>query len=241
MKPKKENAEKIIIALDVHKKSKALDLIKDLKYVQIFKIGLELFIAEGPSIIKEIQNLGKKVFLDLKLHDIPNTVAGAVRSGFNHKVSMITLHASGGMDMMERAVREADHLSIKTGNQKPLLLAVTVLTSLKQDELKQIGIKRKTNDQVLNLALLSKKAGMDGLVCSPKETPMIKRKVGKDFLVVNPGIRPSWASNDDQKRITTPRQAVKNGADFLVIGRPVTQAPDPEKAFSKICQELDSA
>ncbi|MFO7980180.1 MAG: orotidine-5'-phosphate decarboxylase [Candidatus Aminicenantes bacterium] len=241
MKPKKEQAEKIIIALDVHKKNLALDLVEKLKYVQTFKIGLELFISEGPSILHEIHNLGKKIFLDLKLHDIPNTVAGAIRSGFNHRVSMITLHASGGLNMMKRAVSEADELSAKTGNQKPLLLAVTVLTSLKQDELKQIGIRGKTNDQVVNLARLAKKAEMDGLVCSPKETMMIKKEIGGDFLVVNPGIRPLWASKDDQKRITTPRQAVQNGADFLVIGRPVTRAPDPEEAFFKICQELDRA
>ena len=143
--------------------------------------------------------------------------------------------------MMERAAEEATQLSINTGSQKPLLLAVTVLTSLKQDELKQIGIKGKTNDQVVNLARLAKKAGMDGLVCSPQETMMIKKEIEGDFLVVNPGIRPLWASKDDQKRITTPRQAVQNGADFLVIGRPVTQASDPEEAFFKICQELDGS
>jgi orotidine-5'-phosphate decarboxylase len=239
MKPKKEQAEKIIIALDVPSKSLALDLVKKLKYVQTFKIGLELFISEGPSILQEIHNLGKKIFLDLKLHDIPNTVAGAIRSGFNHRVSMMTLHASGGLSMMERAAEEAMQLSINTGDQKPLLLAVTVLTSLKQDELKQIGLKGKTNDQVLNLARLAKKAGMDGLVCSPQETKMIKKEFSPDFLIVNPGIRPLWASKDDQKRITTPREAVQNGADFLVIGRPVTRAPDPEEAFFKICQELN--
>ncbi|MFW6123736.1 MAG: orotidine-5'-phosphate decarboxylase [Acidobacteriota bacterium] len=239
MKPKKEHAEKIIIALDVPKKNLAFNLVEKLKYVQTFKIGLELFISEGPSILQEIHNLGKKIFLDLKLHDIPNTVAGAIRSGFNHRVSMMTLHASGGLNMMKKAVNEAKQLSINTGDQKPLLLAVTVLTSLKQDELKQIGLKGKTNDQVLSLARLAKKAGMDGVVCSPKETKMIKKGVGKKFLIVNPGIRPLWASHNDQKRITSPREAVRNGADYLVIGRPVTQAPDPSEAFFKICQELD--
>jgi len=241
MKPTKRPEDKIIIALDVPKKEIALNLIEKLKYVRTFKIGLELFISEGPSLLKKIHKMGKKIFLDLKLHDIPNTVAGAIRSGLQHRVSMMTLHASGGLDMMRRASDEANQFSIKTGIQKPLLLAVTVLTSFKQDELKQIGVKGKTNDQVLNLAGLAKQAGMDGLVCSPKETTLIKKEMGKDFLVVNPGIRPLWASKDDQKRITTPSQAIQNGADFLVMGRPVTQAPDPEEAFFKICQELDRA
>jgi len=239
MKPTKRPEDKIIIALDVPKKEIAFNLIEKLKDVRTFKIGLELFISEGPSLLKKIHKMGEKIFLDLKLHDIPNTVAGAIRSGLQHRVSMMTLHASGGLDMMKRASDEANQFSIKTGIQKPLLLAVTVLTSFKQDELKQIGVQGKTNDQVLNLAGLAQQAGMDGLVCSPKETTLIKKEMGKDFVVVNPGIRPSWASKDDQKRITTPRQAVQNGADYLVIGRPVTQAPDPEQAFLKICQELD--
>ena len=240
MEPKKEHAQKIIVALDVRTKDRALALVKQLKNVRTFKIGLELFASEGPSLIQELHRLGKNVFLDLKLHDIPNTVAGAVRSGFRHRVSMMTLHAFGGMKMMERASAEAKNLSEETGDPRPLLLAVTVLTSLKSDDLRQMGIKTKLNDQVLRLACLSKKAGMDGLVCSSKETKMIKKEVGKDFLIINPGIRPSWASSDDQKRVTTPSQAVKNGADLLVIGRPVTQASDPEEAFLRICRELDS-
>ncbi|MBD3413584.1 MAG: orotidine-5'-phosphate decarboxylase [Candidatus Aminicenantes bacterium] len=241
MDPKKKHAQKIIIALDVKEKKLALDLVKRLPHVRTFKIGLELFTSEGPSIIQELQKQEKKIFLDLKLHDIPNTVAGAVRSGFKHRVSMMTLHASGGMNMMKRAAEQAHELHEKTGDPKPLLLAVTVLTSLTRDELKQIGIQTNADDQVLNLAHLAKKAGMDGLVCSPKETKMIQKELGDDFLLVNPGIRPLWASSDDQKRITTPAQAVENGADFLVIGRPVTQAPEPSKAFGRICRELDRA
>jgi len=240
MELKKEHAEKIIVALDVRTKDRALDLVKQLKNVRTFKIGLELFASEGPFLIQELHRLGKNVFLDLKLHDIPNTVAGAVRSGFRHRVNMMTLHAFGGMKMMERAAAEAKNLSDETGDPRPLLLAVTVLTSLKSDDLRQLGIKTKLNDQVLRLACLSKQAGMDGLVCSSKETKMIKKEVGKDFLIINPGIRPSWASSDDQKRITTPAQAVKNGADLLVIGRPVIRASDPEKAFLRICRELDT-
>jgi len=240
MEPKKEHAEKIIVALDVRTKDRALDLVKQLKNVQTFKVGLELFTSEGTLLIQELHRLGKNIFLDLKMHDIPNTVAGAVRSGFIHKVSMMTLHAFGGVEMMKRAAAEAKNLSEETGEAKPLLLAVTILTSLKGDDLRQLGIKAKLDDQVLKLAFLAKKAGMDGLVCSPRETKMIKKEVGKDLLIVNPGIRPSWASSDDQKRVTTPAQAVKNGADLLVIGRPVTQASDPEEAFLRICRELDS-
>jgi len=241
MKPKIKHAEKIIIALDVPEKNQALDLVKKLKHVQTFKIGLELFTAQGPLIIQELHKLNKRVFLDLKLHDIPHTVAGAIRSGFNLGVSMMTLHASGGLTMMRRAAQEARELSEKAGNHNIWVLAVTVLTSLKQQELEQIGIRGKTNDQVLNLARLAKKAGMDGLVCSPKETELIRREIGQDLLIINPGVRPLWAAKDDQKRFTTPRQAVRNGADYLVIGRPVTQASDPEKAFFRICQELDGS
>ncbi|HHF52191.1 MAG TPA: orotidine-5'-phosphate decarboxylase [Candidatus Aminicenantes bacterium] len=240
MEPKKELAEKIIVALDVRTKDRALDLVKQLKNVQTFKVGLELFTSEGTLLIQELHRLGKNIFLDLKMHDIPNTVAGAVRSGFIHKVSIMTLHAFGGVEMMRRAAAEAKNLSEETGEAKPLLLAVTILTSLKGDDLRQLGIKTKLDDQVLKLAFLAKKAGMDGLVCSPRETKMIKKEVGKDLLIVNPGIRPSWASSDDQKRVTTPAQAVKNGADLLVIGRPVTQASEPEEAFLRICRELDS-
>ncbi len=241
MNPKKEPAEKIIIALDTNNKNQALNLIKKLKNVRTFKIGLELFISEGPLMIQEIHKLGKRVFLDLKLHDIPNTVSGAVRSALKHEIKMMTLHASGGREMMKKAVEEAKELSEKTGVQKPFLLAVTVLTSLKNQELRQIGIKTSTNDQVLSLAHLAKDAGMDGLVCSPKETKMVKKEIGSDFLIINPGIRPLWAPRNDQKRVTTPSQAIENGADFLVIGRPVTQAPDPSEAFFKICQELNSS
>lgn len=231
-------ARKIIIALDVNQGDKALALVKVLPEAQIFKVGLRLFISEGPSLLEKLNKMGKSVFLDLKLHDIPNTVAGAVESAVLHGAHMITLHASGGREMMIRAVEEAV-LSAKThGKEKPLLLAVTILTSLKPDSLKKIGMNSDIVKQVLVLARLAKDAGMDGIVCSPQELEIIKKEFPENFLAVTPGIRPLWASPDDQKRIMTPSQAFNKGADYIVIGRPVIAGPDPQDSFKKILEEI---
>jgi orotidine-5'-phosphate decarboxylase len=231
-------SQKIIIALDVPSKKDALSLVRKLDRAEIFKIGLELFTAEGPELLRTIQRQGKKVFLDMKLHDIPNTVAGATQSSVRHGIHMLTLHASGGYDMMasasEAAYEEAERLNL----DKPRLLAVTILTSLKEQQLKEIGIKPNIRDQLLILASLAQKAGMDGLVCSPHEIKFIKQEYGSRLLIVTPGIRPSWAAAHDQKRIMTPSRAVRKGADYLVIGRPITKAPQPAEAFFKIEQEL---
>lgn len=229
-------SQRIIVALDVGTKEKALSLVKQLEQADIFKVGLKLFTAEGPTLLQDIQNQGKRVFLDLKLHDIPNTVAGAVEMGLKHGVHMLTLHASGGKEMMSRAVEAAAQ-----GPSKPLLLAVTILTSLKDEELMAIGMVSSPRDQVLRLAGLAQEAGMDGVVCSPKEIDIIRRELGQDLLVVTPGIRPLWASPDDQKRIMTPAQAVKRGADYMVVGRPIIAASSPSEAFWKILEELESA
>ncbi len=237
----KDLAEKIIIALDVASKDEALTLVAELPPAEIFKVGLTLFTSEGPSLLREIQNLGKKIFLDLKLHDIPNQIAGAVKVGVGLGVHMMTLHASGGREMMAQAGETARLESEKLGTPRPLLLAVTVLTSLKEEQLRDIGINDRILEQVLRLAKLAREEGMDGVVCSPQEIEIIKQELGPDFLVVSPGIRPEWAAAQDQKRILTPSQAIQKGVDYMVIGRPITKASSPSEAFSKILEELHDA
>jgi len=235
---KDNNVEKIIVALDVSSKEEALTLVRQLKDTRIFKIGLQLFTAEGPPLVQHLRDLGKNVFLDLKLHDIPNTVAGAVRMGVRMGIYMMTLHASGGKEMMASAAYAANEEAERIGQEAPLLLAVTVLTSLNDEQLKDIGIPVDTKGQVLNLAGLAHQSGIKGIVCSPKEIETIKNTYKKDLVVVAPGIRPKWAAAQDQKRILTPALAVAKGADYLVIGRPITQAPSPHDAFLKIVDEM---
>ena len=241
MEKKGRLKEKIIIALDVGTKREALALAEALNEARIFKIGLELFTAEGPALLEEAVRLGKKPFLDLKYHDIPNTVAGAVRSATRKCVHMLTLHTSGGIEMMAAAARAALEESARTGKERPVLLGVTILTSLKDEELRRIGFAHAVADQVLRLAVLAKDSGLDGVVCSPHEIESIKRECGGDFLVVTPGIRPAWAAAQDQKRIMTPAAAIGKGADYLVIGRPITGAPSPQEAFLKVLAELEES
>jgi orotidine-5'-phosphate decarboxylase len=235
----KRNSDRIIIALDVPTKDEALALVGRLQSARTFKVGLELFAAEGPALFRKLGILRKDAFLDLKLHDIPNTVAGAVRSAMGHGVQMMTIHASGGREMMAKAAEAAAEASRATGRGKPLLLGVTVLTSLKGADLAEIGVSSDLGDQVLRLAGLAKAAGLDGVVCSPREIEILRKEFGRDLVIVTPGIRPLWAAAQDQKRIMTPAEAVAKGADFLVIGRPVTAAPSPEEAFLRIAEELD--
>ena len=231
--------ERIIIALDVGTKREALALAHALKEARVFKIGMELFTAEGPALLGEAVRMGKKPFLDLKYHDIPNTVSGAVRSATRNGVHMLTLHTSGGKEMMAGAARTAREESARTGKERPVLLGVTVLTSLKDEELRQIGFAHTVAEQVLRLAVLAKDSGLDGVVCSPHEIESIKKECGGDFLVVTPGIRPAWAAAQDQKRIMTPAEAIGKGADYLVIGRPITGAASPQEAFFRILTELE--
>jgi orotidine-5'-phosphate decarboxylase len=238
MSPHLAPGRRIIIALDVENKEKGLELVRELAEAGIFKVGLELFTAEGPALLKEIRALGKKIFLDLKLHDIPNTVAEAVRVGVRHGAHMMTIHTSGGPEMMAKAAEVARTESEKRRVEKPLLLGVTILTSLKNEELGSIGMVPDTSAQVQRLAALAKKAGMDGIVCSAQEIELVRKEVGPDCLIVTPGIRPAWAAAQDQKRIMTPAEAVKKGSDYLVIGRPITQASSPREAFLKIVEEL---
>ena len=230
---------RIIIALDVKTSHEALSLVQKLPEAEIFKVGLTLFASEGPALLQEIQKQKKKIFLDLKLHDIPHQIAGAVKAGIEHGVHMMTLHASGGREMMAEAAKAAETEAKQRGQTKPLLLAVTVLTSLKEEQLRDIGMDENVNEQVLRLARLAKENGMDGVVCSPQEIDIIKEEFGQDFMVVSPGIRPIWAAAQDQKRILTPAKAIQKGVDYMVIGRPITKAPDPKEAWEKILKELN--
>ncbi|MBS3819376.1 orotidine-5'-phosphate decarboxylase [bacterium] len=237
MNESQSRAGRIIVALDTDSKQEALQIVKQLPQVEIFKVGLKLFTLEGPLLLKDIHNLGKKIFLDLKMHDIPNTVAQSVRAAIRYGVSMLTLHTSGGKEMMARAVEEGKEEAAREKCPPPLFLAVTLLTSLKKKELRDIGMNPSIPDQVLRLSHLAQTAGMDGVVCSPQEIELIKNKYGKNLKIVVPGIRPQWAANHDQKRIMTPSQAFQKKADFLVIGRPIIQASSPSNAFQLIVEE----
>lgn len=233
----------LIIALDTSSKDEALKLVKDLKeYAGYFKIGLELFTAYGPEIIKAIKDTGAKVFFDGKFLDIPNTVSHAVSNMVSNKVDMLNVHMAGGTKMLEEAKKSLLETTNKLNLRAPKLLGVTILTSLSSDILQNdLKIKTEINEYVLHLATLAFKNNLDGIICSPNEASSIRKATSKDFLIVTPGVRPSWASSDDQKRIATPKEAISNGASHVVIGRPVTQAKDPLDATKKILDEIEEA
>jgi orotidine-5'-phosphate decarboxylase len=226
-----KTADKIIVALDVATKKEAVTLVEELReQISFFKIGLQLYTAEGPEIVRAVLATGVKVFLDLKLHDIPNTVARAVESAAQLGVQMLTIHLSGGPEMIRAAVTaRKNNLSI---------LGVTVLTSATDQTLHAIGISDKIDNQVLRLARLGVEAGIDGLVASPLEVKMLRDQFGAKIKLVVPGIRPSWSEAGDQRRVMTPRQAVESGADYLVIGRPIIAHTNPCKAVAEILDEL---
>jgi len=232
------NAQRIITALDVEGREPALALIRKLDKARVFKVGLELFTAEGPGLLRDIRDMGKDVFLDLKMHDIPNTVGEAVRMGVRHGAYMMTIHASGGPEMMAKAAEVVRAESAKLGTVRPILLGVTILTSLKSEDLGTIGMAADAPGQVRRLAGLARKSGMDGIVCSAQEIEIVRAEVGPEMLIVTPGIRPAGADVQDQKRVMTPALAVAKGSDYLVIGRPITQAASPAAAFEAIVAEL---
>lgn len=228
---------KLIVALDVADRAAALRAVDQLSgHVGLFKIGLELFTREGPSLVEEVRNRGEKVFLDLKLHDIPNTVRGAVRSACHLGVQMLTLHASGGASMLAVASQEAQSFS-----NPPLLLAVTALTSLSQEDVHGLGIGGTVEDWVGRLAELAYDSGIRGLVASSKELPMLRRTFQGEMKLVIPGIRPAGAAQQDQSRTATPREAIRAGADFIVVGRPILQAADPASTADAIVAEIQHA
>ena len=227
--------ERIFVALDTPDIKKALDLAQSLKgLVGGIKLGKEFFTSLGPEGAKRITALGMPIFLDLKYHDIPNTVAGAVRSALGLKPFMLNVHASGGRQMMMAAAKAAS----EAGPDKPLVIGVTVLTSMNQTDLAEVGIDVDPLEHVMRLARLAKESGLDGVVCSAKEVVALRGNVGADFKLVVPGIRPEWASKDDQKRVVTPKDAIDLGADYLVIGRPITSAENPPEAAKRIAAEI---
>ncbi len=227
---------KVIVALDYNNKNDALNLVEKLDADMCrLKVGKEMFTLFGPQFVTEIQNKGFDVFLDLKFHDIPNTVAKAVSAAAELGVWMVNVHASGGKSMMEAAKTSLEAY----GDKAPLLIAVTVLTSMSDDELPLIGVNKTTDEQVLNLAKLAQSAGLDGVVCSAQEAQALKVSLGKDFKLVTPGIRPIGADVGDQHRIMTPERAITSGSDHLVIGRPITKAVDPLKALQEIFTSIN--
>lgn len=228
--------ERVVVALDIAAQDQLSILLKTLREkVSIFKIGKQLFTAFGPDVVRRIRGEGFDVFLDLKFHDIPNTVASAVKAASELSVSMLTIHAQGGKNMMQAAVQAA-----KASQTKPLILAVSLLTSLAQPDLQQLGILGTPSEAVERLAGLALQAGVDGLVSSSLELSLLRSRFGKDPVLVTPGIRPTGSSKGDQARVGTPAQAVAAGADFLVVGRPITQAFDPAEAFLQIVDELET-
>jgi len=232
--------DKIIIALDVETPTTALDLVKQLHSVAgMFKVGSQLFTAAGPQIVRDIIAHDSNVFLDLKFHDIPHQVAGAARSAAELGVSLFTIHASGGSEMMRAAVDSVNEVAAKTGAHSKIL-AISVLTSIDETVLKQIGVMSTPKESVLRLVKLAEAAGVDGVVASPQEIESIRQTVSnREFLVVTPGIRPKTNEPGDQKRVATPSAAIAAGASYLVVGRPITGAPDPLAAAHAIIADME--
>ena len=223
--------EKIIVALDVATKSEAMRLVERLReQISFFKIGLQLYTAEGPEIVRAVTASGAKIFLDLKLHDIPNTVARAIDSASDLGVQMLTIHLSGGSEMIRAAVAAR--------KRAMSILGVTVLTSSTQHSLDEIGIEEQLDRHVLRLGNLGVAAGIDGLVASPFEARFLRSELGDKIKIVVPGVRPSWSKPGDQKRFMTPREAIEAGADYLVVGRPITAHKNPREAVERILEEL---
>lgn len=231
------NDPKIIVALDFADEAGALQLVDQLDPRRCrLKVGKEMFTRSGPQFVEKLAAKGYEVFLDLKFHDIPNTVAGACRSAADLGVWMVNVHALGGSKMMA-AARDA----LEQCSSRPLLIAVTILTSMGEQDIAQVGLSGTPADNVARLATLAEGAGLDGVVCSPREVELLRRTIGREFRLVTPGIRPAWSEKGDQTRITTPADAIALGSDYLVIGRPITAAEEPLEALQRIERELAGA
>jgi len=234
--------DRIILALDVNTEQQALNLVDQLtEYVGVFKVGMQLFNSVGPEIVKKINSRGGRVFVDLKFHDIPNTVAAASRVMARLNCFMFNVHAAGGKEMMTQAVAAVEEEAKLMGIPTPLILAVTVLTSISQQQLEEEMLVRGVmiEDVVRKWSLMAHKSGISGVVCSPQEIVATRKACGTDFKIITPGIRPLWSAKNDQKRVTTPKQAVEMGADYIVIGRPITGAKYPQQAAKQIIEELE--
>lgn len=227
--------DRLCLALDVDTRAQAIALIQELRdYVGLFKIGSQLFSSEGPDILREAAALGASIFLDLKLHDIPNTVGATARVLAGHGVSMFNVHAQGGLEMMQAAFRAVEVLPAR-----PRVLAVTVLTSIDESAMNQeLRVAGPISDQVRHLALLAKEAGLDGVVASPREVELIRGACGPNFLILTPGIRPAQSQQDDQKRTLSASEAIAAGANFIVVGRPIYAAPSPQEAARSLIDEI---
>lgn len=233
-------SDRIVLALDVDDDREAIGLVAELKdLVGMFKVGHQLFTAYGPDIVRRIIGMGGRVFLDLKYHDIPNTVAKASTEAVKLGVSIFNVHALGGLDMMKAAALAAKETAEKLHLPCPIVLAVTILTSMDERSLrKELKISRSLQREVGHLARLAQRAGMHGVVSSPQEIKMLRKGIRGEFVVLTPGVRPAWAATDDQKRIMTPAEAVYVGADYIVVGRPVLKAEDRREAVRKILEEI---
>jgi orotidine-5'-phosphate decarboxylase len=230
---------RIIVPLDVPSADAALALVESLPQVSFWKVGLELFVSAGPSLLKELKDRQKRIFLDLKFHDIPNTMAGACRAAASYGVDLLTIHAAAGKQAIQAAYGAAQAGAQAAGVEPPQVVAITLLTSIPAPTLSvELKIPLNLTDYVLQMALLSQDSGLNGVVCSPQEAAKLRRFLPRqDFLLVCPGVRPSWAATDDQQRSMTPAKALRAGASYLVIGRPITAASDPAAAFQRICDE----
>ena len=239
MKP----SERIVVALDVESGTEALSLVDSLRgRVGMFKVGKQLFTAEGPALVREIVRRGERVFLDLKYHDIPATVAKASVEAARLGVTILNVHASGGREMLRTTSAAVAEFCARERVERPSILAVTVLTSLDDEALAETGVSETAAEHVVRLARLARDCGLDGVVASPLEIEVIRREVApKNFIVLTPGIRPAGAARGDQKRVMTPADAIAAGSDYLVIGRPITAAPDPVAAAESIIGELEAA
>ena len=236
-----EGRKRIAVALDASERSRILELARFVgPEVGVLKVGLEAFCAHGPGLVREVAAIAP-VFLDLKLHDIPNTVGGAAAAAARTGASILNVHAGGGLEMMRAAGERAREAAAAAGLPVPRVIAVTVLTSLDAAALSAVGLAGTPREAALRLALLGREAGLDGVVCSPEEITAIRSACGPEFLLVVPGIRPAGSEAGDQKRIATPGAAARAGADLLVIGRPITGAPDPAGAARAIAAEIDGA
>ncbi|HVO61745.1 MAG TPA: orotidine-5'-phosphate decarboxylase [Terriglobales bacterium] len=230
----KDPRDRLIVALDVSSAAAAEKIVADVgESARIYKVGKQLFTAEGPQVVRDLVAAGRKVFLDLKLHDIPNTVASAIAEAAKLKVTMLTVHASGGGKMLRAAVDAASKVDVP-----PMILAVTVLTSMEDSDLPGIGVRGSVLDQTLRLATLAITNGCDGIVTSAHEVRELRSELGDDFAIVTPGVRPDRSARGDQARVVTPAEAIAAGATHIVVGRPITEAPDPAAAAKAIIQQI---